>query len=286
MKELTLFKGHQVRIVLDKESNAYFHAQDVGDVLEIEDVKSTIRNYGEKHKIRLTNSDVQDMHFRNFDEPLNNRGENFLTEAGVYKLSFRSPKREAEEFTDWVTSEVLPSIRKEGAYITNNANPEMLRDKADEIESLTTLNETAKIMLPVLDKAGLKPQYQALALKQIYRKAGIDLPIEELKADKEIFDLESIAKVVGIYSKTNKPHGQAIKAILENIEIGDNEKETVSFEKNGHMGTTTQYTKTVIDKVKQWLLDNNYPTDIKYVTSTNRSKTYRVVYINNGGEVA
>ncbi|MEG2247037.1 MAG: BRO family protein [Romboutsia sp.] len=42
---------------------------------------------------------------------LNNAGENFLTESGVYKFIFKSRKEEAEKFQDWVTEEVLPAIR-------------------------------------------------------------------------------------------------------------------------------------------------------------------------------
>ena len=51
---------------------------------------------------------------------LNNAGENFLTESGVYKLVFRSNKPNAEAFTDWVTDEVLPTIRKTGGYVNND----------------------------------------------------------------------------------------------------------------------------------------------------------------------
>lgn len=48
---------------------------------------------------------------------MNNAGENFLTESGVYKLIFKSHKEEAEKFQDWVTDEVLPQIRQTGGYI-------------------------------------------------------------------------------------------------------------------------------------------------------------------------
>ena len=41
-----------------------------------------------------------------------------INEAGLYKLAFRSNKPEAEQLTDWVASEVMPSIRKHGAYMT------------------------------------------------------------------------------------------------------------------------------------------------------------------------
>ena len=49
--------------------------------------------------IKLTNSDVTNCHIRK----LNNAGENFLTESGVYKLIFKSRKPSAERFSDWVT---------------------------------------------------------------------------------------------------------------------------------------------------------------------------------------
>lgn len=41
---------------------------------------------------------------------------NFVNEPNMYKLIFQSRKESAERFTDWVTSEVLPAIRKTGSY--------------------------------------------------------------------------------------------------------------------------------------------------------------------------
>ncbi|MFM7981339.1 MAG: Bro-N domain-containing protein, partial [Candidatus Fonsibacter sp.] len=43
----------------------------------------------------------------------------FINEAGLYRLIMRSKTEKAEEFTDWVCSEVLPTIRKTGSYIPN-----------------------------------------------------------------------------------------------------------------------------------------------------------------------
>lgn len=45
----------------------------------------------------------------------------FINEANFYKVVFQSRKPQAEQFTDWVTSEVLPSIRETGIY-SNNGN--------------------------------------------------------------------------------------------------------------------------------------------------------------------
>lgn len=49
---------------------------------------------------------------------LGNTKANFVTEGNLYKCIFQSHKPEAEAFQDWVTDEVLPSIRKNGAYMT------------------------------------------------------------------------------------------------------------------------------------------------------------------------
>ena len=84
----------------------------LGECLGIADVKSSIRNFKDSQKIKITNKDLKAhvMHFRK----LHNTGEVFLTEAGVYKLIFKSTKESAERFQDWVTDEVLPSIRQKG----------------------------------------------------------------------------------------------------------------------------------------------------------------------------
>ena len=68
--------------------------------------------------ILLKNSNVLNKDIRK----LHNTGEKFLTESGVYKLIFKSDKKEAEKFQDWVTDEVLPEIRKTGGYITTTDN--------------------------------------------------------------------------------------------------------------------------------------------------------------------
>lgn len=46
----------------------------------------------------------------------------YITESNLYKTIFQSRKESAERFTDWVTSEVLPSIRKNGGYIAGQEN--------------------------------------------------------------------------------------------------------------------------------------------------------------------
>lgn len=51
----------------------------------------------------------------------------YINESNLYKTIFQSRKESAERFTDWVTSEVLPTIRKTGAYQKPMSTVEMMR---------------------------------------------------------------------------------------------------------------------------------------------------------------
>ena len=65
----------------------------------------------------------------------------FINEANLYKLIFQSRKQEAQQFADWVTSEVLPSIRKHGAYMTENTIQKALTNPDFLIQLATQLKE-------------------------------------------------------------------------------------------------------------------------------------------------
>ena len=68
----------------------------------------------------------------------------FVNEANLYKTIFQSRKPEAEKFSDWVTSEVLPTIRKHGIYATDNVIDQILNNPDFGIELLTTLKKECK----------------------------------------------------------------------------------------------------------------------------------------------
>ena len=68
------------------------------------------------------------------------RGINVIPESDVYRLITRSKMPWAEEFSDWVFEEVLPSIRKHGVYMTPTKLVEMITNP----DSITVLLETLK----------------------------------------------------------------------------------------------------------------------------------------------
>ena len=69
---------------------------------------------------------------------------NFIDESNLYKVIFQSRKKEAEAFTDWVTSEVLPSIRKHGAYMTDEKAFDVLHNASGLADLLQQAAEQLK----------------------------------------------------------------------------------------------------------------------------------------------
>lgn len=66
---------------------------------------------------------------------------NFVTEDGLYDVILDSRKSEAKRFRKWVTSEVLPTIRKHGAYMTKDALERAIAEPDFLIQLATTLKE-------------------------------------------------------------------------------------------------------------------------------------------------
>lgn len=117
MNNLMIFDNKLVE-VFEWNGQVLFNPKHVAECLDIKNVNDNISKMNSKQAIKLTNSKIGKTDFRK----LHNTGENFLTESGVYKLIFKSKKAEAEKFQDWVTDEVLPSIRKTGGYLGTNNN--------------------------------------------------------------------------------------------------------------------------------------------------------------------
>lgn len=101
------FDTHQVRVVT-LEGNPWFVAADVARVLTIKNITDTLKS-----------SYIDTSERARFDlGAYAGNVVNLISESGLYKLIMRSDKPEAKRFQDWVTKEVLPSVRKTGAYVT------------------------------------------------------------------------------------------------------------------------------------------------------------------------
>lgn len=267
MKKLMIFEGHEVEL-LELNGEILFNPYNVGACLGMS--ASTVRDYtskmNRKQMVKVKNSDVHTMHFRK----LNNAGETFLTESGVYKLVFKSRKPNAEKFTDWVTDEVLPTIRKTGAY--------EMPQKTSKKEKLPSVNQMVKNVKSALHDAGVDSKYIAAEVVRIYSDNGYPINVPLISEVPVLWDCTKIAKELGIMSNSGKPHDKAVSGIIQKLDIVENEIVKTAYSRNGHDGVTVQYQDSVFQKVKQWLEDNGYPTMIEYKLSNGKINKCKVVY--------
>ena len=100
------FEKRDVRVVM-KDGEPWWVAKDVCDVLDLSNPSESLKALDEDELTSETlRSGGQGREMR------------LISESGVYTLVMRSNKPEAKRFRKWVTSEVLPTIRKHGAYMT------------------------------------------------------------------------------------------------------------------------------------------------------------------------
>lgn len=128
MKEntsVTLFsyQSAKVRTVI-VDGEIWFVAKDICDVLDIKNSRDALSSLSDKMKITL---EGKESIVGITDDP-NVVRISLISEPGMYKLVFKSRKPEAEKFSDWVVTEILPTIRKTGSYgTTKGLSPMMMR---------------------------------------------------------------------------------------------------------------------------------------------------------------
>lgn len=133
MNDITIFNhlGNDIRVTTDEQGEPWFVLKDICDALDLKNISDVAS--------RLDSDGV------GTTEVLDNRGvrqkTNVVTEAGLYEVIFMSRKPEAKAFKRWVTSEVLPSIRKHGMYATPATIDAIIADPDMGIRLLTTLKE-------------------------------------------------------------------------------------------------------------------------------------------------
>jgi len=136
------FKNNDIRVIQDNNGEPWFIAMDVASILDYSDTEAMTR--------KLDNDEVKNRQIIGFG----NRGTSLINESGLYSVILRSGKPEAKPFKKWVTSEVLPSIRKTGAYSVKTSLPDFTnpataaRAWADEVDKSTALEKQVKIDAP------------------------------------------------------------------------------------------------------------------------------------------
>ena len=133
--------------VIQKDGDPWFVAKDVCDVLELTDTNKALLG------LDLDEKREHEQYSGSGRKPI------LINESGLYSLILRSRKPEAKRFKKWVTSEVLPSVRKHGAYLTPEAVEEVLSNPDTIIRLATDIKEERRKRAALeADVARLKPK--------------------------------------------------------------------------------------------------------------------------------
>ena len=225
----------QVRVVMIKEE-PYFVGKDVAGILGYKDLGHSILDHVDEED--RVNSKTQGQN----DPEFGQRGTWLINESGLYSLIISSKLPNAKKFKRWVTSEVLPSIRKHGMYAKDELldNPDLLLDvitklktereerlslekkNAEQKERIALLTPRAEYCDRVLLPSDVKNNYtKLLTITEI----GKDLGMSARKLNNILHDLGIIykqGKVWHFYSKYQhlvpeyadyhiSEHGQTLK---------------------------------------------------------------------------
>lgn len=128
MQDLQVFNFEDLPVrTLSIDGEPYFVGKDVADIL----------GYSNSRKALLDHVDEEDKLTSRIVTAGQNRNQTIINESGLYSLIFSSKLESAKRFKRWVTSEVLPAIRKHGLYATDNVIKNTLNNPDYIINILT-----------------------------------------------------------------------------------------------------------------------------------------------------
>ena len=195
------FQNTPVR-VYDREGYPWFVAKDVCGVLEITNTADAVKTLEEDESSTIANPDGR-----------NGGGKTLIiSESGLYALIFKSRKPQAREFRRWVTSEVLPQIRRTGSYNTAPAPVRLSRypffNRPDCVEALAELNKAGVAKL-LTHEEFVRIVFEESAPKKLNtapRSTALD----------QFVDL-NLSFVAGAYEKTIDVHERYLVCVGDEI---------------------------------------------------------------------
>lgn len=167
--------GDQLVRVFERDGTPWFVANDVCAVLEIKNPRTALGKLEADEKGVHTVDTLGGM-----------QQINIVSESGVYTLVFKSRLPEARRFRKWVTSEVLPTIRKAGKFEVpaNDGEPQPTMRKSEiPVPFLGTPDEREQIRVAVLMVRVCGDLYGKGAGRQMWQTLGFPVPSIDLESD-------------------------------------------------------------------------------------------------------
>ncbi|MDT0747167.1 phage antirepressor [Staphylococcus chromogenes] len=189
MEELQVFKFEDLPVrTLEIDDEPYFVGKDVSDIL----------GYSNSRKALLDHVDEEDKLTSQIVTAGQRRNQTIINESGLYNLIFSSKLESAKRFKRWVTSEVLPTIRKHGIYATDSVIENTLNNPDYIINILTEYKKERELNLLLQQQVGeLKPKADYY---------------DQILKSKKLITVNAIAKDYGMSA-------QALNKILHDLKV-------------------------------------------------------------------
>lgn len=234
----------------------YLVGKDIVSILGYSNISDTISKHVDEDDKILINSKTQSQIAIEFDyKQLGQRGGWLINESGFYSLVFGSELPTAKQFKHWVTSEVIPQIRKTGGYIP------IKDEEPNEVflaRAVQVANETIK----------RKDEIIASQKRRIATLEETEKDWKLLMDCKGTFSVNEIAHFIGIGEYKLFARMRDVGILFKN-ENGDN----VPYEKPAHKGKFTAVPAIAPDGVAH-LQTRVYPDGISYITKLLRKHGY------------
>lgn len=178
MNNLKIFSNHEfgkIRTIVDENNEPWFVGKDVAEILQYKDTSDALKRHVENED-KLT---------RCFTDSGQSRKMYVINESGLYSLIFSSKMDKAKEFKRWVTSEVLPAIRKDGGYMLVNRN-----DNEEEIMARAVL-----IAQKSMERLKLENKQKDQIIGELKPKADY---VDKILQNKSLIKVSAIAKDYGM----------------------------------------------------------------------------------------
>lgn len=180
------YKGREVRTV-EQDGELWWVLKDVCDVLTL--------THPEMVAKRLDRDEANQIGV--IDSLGREQKTTVINEAGLYNVILRSDKPEAKDFKRWVTHEVLPSIRKHGAYVTARASLSYLKEKELEARINNSMARRAGTLLKIAEKVTVN-EYRNVLYSKAAEIAGGQPLLPLPKVERHTYTAQEIGDKLGI----------------------------------------------------------------------------------------
>lgn len=250
MNNIEIFKSTEFGEVrtLTIDDKPYFVGKDVAEIL----------GYTNPTKAMQDHVDEEDMTFNGTLKLSRQAGAWLINESGLYSLILSSKLPTAKKFKHWITEEVIPSIRKHGAYMTEQTieqaltNPDFLIQLATQLKTEKEKNKSLEVKV-----SALTVDNQIMQPKAEY--------FDELVDRNLLTNIRDTAKELKVKQK------DFVNFLIE--------KKYLYRDKSGKLLPYAKHTETGLFELKEFINDKTGFSSTQTLITPKGKETFRLLYV-------